>query len=169
MKIIDEVIAAAKKAGLKSVPGDEIFKLYDTYGFPIDLARDIATDNNLILDEDGFHREMEMQRERARASWVGEEEAVSSIYRELLSETGKTEFAGYNTMQTESVVRAILKEGKVVKEASKDEEVEVFLDKTPFTVNPEARLEIQARCHQTDSGPLLRIPKKLLKGCIHIS
>ncbi|MEK7712796.1 MAG: alanine--tRNA ligase, partial [Nitrospirota bacterium] len=132
MKIIDEVIAAAKKAGLKSVPGDEIFKLYDTYGFPIDLARDIASDNNLILDEGGFHREMEMQRERARASWVGEEEAVSSIYRELLSETGKTEFAGYDTMLTESVVKAILKEGKVVKEASKDEEVEVFLDKTPF-------------------------------------
>ncbi len=132
MKIIDEVIAAAKKAGLKSVPGDEIFKLYDTYGFPIDLARDIASDNNLILDEGGFHREMELQRERARASWVGEEEAVSSIYRELLSETGKTEFAGYDTMQTESVVKAILKEGKVVKEASKGEEIEVFLDKTPF-------------------------------------
>ncbi|MDI6744473.1 MAG: alanine--tRNA ligase [Thermodesulfovibrionales bacterium] len=132
MKIIDEVVAAAKKAGLKSVPGDEIFKLYDTYGFPVDLARDIASDNNLILDEDGFHREMEMQRERARASWVGEEDAVSSIYRELLSGTGRTEFAGYDAMQTESVVRAILKEGKVVKEASKGEEVEVFLDKTPF-------------------------------------
>ncbi|RJQ41839.1 MAG: alanine--tRNA ligase [Nitrospiraceae bacterium] len=132
MKIIDEVIAAAKKAGLKSVPGDEIFKLYDTYGFPVDLARDIASDNNLILDEGGFHREMEMQRERARASWVGEEEAVSSIYRELLSEAGKTEFAGYDTMQTESIVKAMLKDGKVVREASKGEEVEVFLDKTPF-------------------------------------
>ena len=132
MKIIDEVIAAAKKAGLKSVPGDEIFKLYDTYGFPIDLARDIASDSNLILDEGGFHREMEMQRERARASWVGEEEAVSSIYRELLSETGKTGFAGYDAMQAESVVKAMLKEGKVIKEASKGEEIEVFLDKTPF-------------------------------------
>ena len=132
MKIIDEVIAAAKKAGLKSVPGAEIFKLYDTFGFPIDLARDIASDNNIILDEDGFHREMEMQRERARASWVGEEEAVSSIYRELLSETGKTEFVGYDSMQTESIVKAMLKEGKVIREASKGEEVEVFLDKTPF-------------------------------------
>ncbi|HBG93070.1 MAG: alanine--tRNA ligase [Nitrospirae bacterium GWF2_44_13] len=132
MKIIDEVIATTKKAGLKSVPGDEIFRLYDTYGFPMDLARDIASDNNLILDEGGFHREMEMQRERARASWVGEEEAVSSIYRELLSETGKTEFAGYDAMQAESVVKAMLKEGKVIREASKGEEVEVFLDKTPF-------------------------------------
>ena len=53
MKIIDEVIATTKKAGLKSVPGDEIFRLYDTYGFPMDLARDIASDNNLILDEAG--------------------------------------------------------------------------------------------------------------------
>jgi len=132
MRILDDVIAAAKKAGLKSVPGDEIFKLYDTYGFPIDLARDIASDNNLVLDEDGFHKEMEMQRERARASWVGEEEAVLSIYRELLSEAGKTEFAGYETLHTESIVKAMLKEGKIIKEASKGDEVEVFLDKTPF-------------------------------------
>jgi len=132
MKIIDDVIVRTKKAGMKSVPGDEIFRLYDTYGFPVDLARDIASDNNLILDEDGFHREMEMQRERARASWVGEEEAVSSIYRELLSEIGKTEFIGYETMQSESVVKAILKEGRVVREVSKGAEVEVFFDKTPF-------------------------------------
>lgn len=132
MKIMDEVIAATKKAGLKSVPGDEIFRLYDTFGFPVDLARDIASDNNLTLDEDGFHREMEMQRERARASWVGEEEAVSSIYRELLSEIGKTEFVGYELLESASVVKAILKEGKVIKEASEGEDVEVFLDKTPF-------------------------------------
>jgi len=132
MKIMDEVIAATKKAGLKAIPGDEIFRLYDTFGFPVDLARDIASDNNLILDEEGFHREMEMQRERARASWVGEEEAVSSIYRELLSEIGKTEFVGYELVESGSVVKALLKEGKVIKEASEGEEVEVFLDKTPF-------------------------------------
>ena len=132
MKIMDEVIAATKKAGLKAIPGDEIFRLYDTFGFPVDLERDIASDNNLILDEDGFHREMEMQRERARASWVGEEEAVSSIYRELLSEIGKTEFVGYELLESGSVVKALLKEGKVIKEASEGEDVEVFLDKTPF-------------------------------------
>ncbi len=132
MKIMDEVIAAAKKSGLKSIPGNEIFRLYDTFGFPVDLARDIASDNNLILDEDGFHREMEMQRERARASWVGEEEAVSSIYRELLSEIGKTEFIGYELLESSSVVKAILKEGKVIREASEGEDVEIFLDKTPF-------------------------------------
>ncbi|MBI4691462.1 MAG: alanine--tRNA ligase [Nitrospirae bacterium] len=132
MKIIDEIISRAKKADMRSIPGDEIFRLYDTYGFPVDLARDIAADNNLILDEAGFHREMEMQRERARASWVGEEEAISSIYRELISEIGKTEFVGYETMQSESVVKAILKDGRIIKEASKGEGIEIFLDKTPF-------------------------------------
>lgn len=132
MRIMDEVIEKVKKSGLKSIPGEEVFKLYDTYGFPIDLARDIASDNQLVLDEEGFHREMEMQRERARASWIGEEEAVASIYRELLSEIGKTEFIGYDSMQSESVVKAMVKDGRVIKEAVKDQEIEVFLDKTPF-------------------------------------
>lgn len=132
IRIMDEMIAKTKKAGSKAVPGEEIFRLYDTYGFPVDLARDIAADNNLFLDEEGFHREMEMQRERARASWVGEDEAVSSVYRELLSEIGKTDFVGYEEMQSESVVKAILKGGRIVKEALKGDEVEVFLDKTPF-------------------------------------
>ncbi|TAL24653.1 MAG: alanine--tRNA ligase [Nitrospirae bacterium] len=132
MRIMDEVIADAKKAGLKSVPGDEIFRLYDTFGFPVDLARDIASDNHLVLDDEGFHKEMEMQRERARAAWVGEEEAVSSIYRELLSEIGKTEFIGYESFHSASVVKAILKEGKIIKEALRGEVVEIFLDKTPF-------------------------------------
>ncbi len=132
MRIMDEVIGKVKKSGLKSIPGEEIFKLYDTYGFPADLARDIASDNQLVLDEEGFHREMEMQRERARASWIGEEEAVASIYRELLSEIGRTEFIGYDSMQSESVVKAMVKDGRVIKEAAKGEEIEVFLDKTPF-------------------------------------
>lgn len=132
MRIMDEVIGKVRKSGLKSIPGEEIFKLYDTYGFPVDLARDIASENQLVLDEEGFHREMEMQRERARASWIGEEEAVASIYRELLSEIGKTEFVGYDEMQSESVVKAMVKDGRVIKEAAKGEEIEVFLDKTPF-------------------------------------
>lgn len=132
MKIMDDVISAAKKSGLKLVPGDEVFKLYDTYGFPIDLARDIASDNNLSIDEQGFHREMEMQREKARASWVGEEEAVSSVYKELAAEIKKTEFVGYETLHSDSVVESMLKDNKIIKQASMGDTVEVFLDKTPF-------------------------------------
>ena len=132
MRILDEIIGKLKKASVKLIPGDELFKLYDTYGFPLDLARDIAMDNHLFVDEEGFQKEMEVQRERARASWVGEDEAIASIYRELVSEIGETEFVGYDSLESESIVKAILKEGKVVDFASAGEEVEVFLDKSPF-------------------------------------
>jgi alanyl-tRNA synthetase len=89
-------------------------------------------DNHLQVDEEGFHKEMETQRERARASWVGEEEAIASIYKELLAEIGETEFSGYDTLSTHSVIKAIVKDGKVVNEATEGDEVELFLDKTPF-------------------------------------
>lgn len=132
MRVMDDLIAALKKSDQNVIPGGELFKLYDTFGFPLDLARDIAVDNNLLIDEEGFQREMDIQRERARASWVGEEEAVASIYRELFSEIGKTEFVGYETLESESVIKAILRDGKVIKEAGEGSEVEVFVDKTPF-------------------------------------
>ncbi len=132
MRIMDELVTTVKKSGQDIIPGKELFKLYDTYGFPLDLARDIASDNNLLIDEEGFHQEMEIQRERARASWVGEEEAVASIYKELVAEIGVTEFLGYDTLECESVVKAILKAGKAIKEAREGAEVEVFLDRTPF-------------------------------------
>jgi alanyl-tRNA synthetase len=130
--IFDEILSNVKKEGKTVIPGEEVFKLYDTFGFPLDLAKDIAMDAGLKIDEEGFHREMEIQRERARASWIGEEGAVSSIYRELFSEIGETEFIGYETLESESIVKGILKNGKIIKEALEGEEVEVFLDRTPF-------------------------------------
>ncbi|HSW63503.1 MAG TPA: alanine--tRNA ligase [Dissulfurispiraceae bacterium] len=132
VRILDGVIEKVQKAGSATIPGDEVFKLYDTFGFPIDLARDIAMDKDLHIDEDGFHREMETQRERARASWVGEEDAVAVIYKELQSEIGETVFVGYDTTEADAVIRAILKNGKVVTEAAAGEEVELFFDRTPF-------------------------------------
>ncbi|MDD1751233.1 MAG: alanine--tRNA ligase, partial [Methanothrix sp.] len=132
IRMLDEIMNTVKKAGKKTIPGNDLFRLYDTYGFPLDLARDMALDNHLLLDEEGFHREMEIQRERARASWVGEEEAIASVYRELESEIGKTLFVGYETIETESTIKAIVKDGRVVKEAVAGETVELLFDKTPF-------------------------------------
>lgn len=132
IRIMDDMVASLKKSHKNIVPGKEIFRLYDTFGFPIDLARDIASDNGFLIDEEGFHNEMEIQRERARASWVGEDETVASIYKELFSEIGRADFTGYEELESESVVKAIVKTGKVIKEASGGEEVEIFLDKTPF-------------------------------------
>jgi len=76
MNIFDEILSRVKQEGVNVIPGEEIFRLYDTYGFPLDLARDTAMDAGLRIDEVAFQREMDIQREKARASWVGEEEAV---------------------------------------------------------------------------------------------
>ena len=132
VRMLDDIMNAVKKAGKKSIPGKELFKLYDTYGFPLDLARDMAVDNHLFLDEESFHSEMEIQREKARASWVGEEEAIASVYKELGAEIGKTLFMGYDTSESESTIKAIIRDGKVIKEAEPGETVELILDKTPF-------------------------------------
>ncbi len=132
MRLLDDAIFKMKQADGKVIPGDVLFKLYDTFGFPLDLARDMAMDHHLHIDEEGFNREMQLQRERARASWVGEEDAIASIYKELKSEIGETVFVGYDTLESESVIKAILRDGKVVNEASAGDQVELFLDRTPF-------------------------------------
>jgi alanyl-tRNA synthetase len=132
VSMLDDIMEALRKSGRNIIPGGELFKLYDTFGFPLDLARDMAMDNGFIIDEEGFHKEMEIQRERARASWVGEEEAIASVYRELEAETGKTDFVGYETLESESIVKAILQNKKVMKEAREGEIVEIILDTTPF-------------------------------------
>jgi alanyl-tRNA synthetase len=132
MRLLDDAMVKIKTSGEKVIPGDELFKLYDTFGFPLDLSRDIAMDNHLQIDEDGFSREMQMQRERARASWVGEEEAIATIYKELVSEIGESAFIGYDSIESDSVIKAIIKDGKIVTEAAAGDNVELILDKTPF-------------------------------------
>jgi len=75
LSLLSGIIRKLKEESGSMIPGDELFRLYDTYGFPLDIARDVAAENDLKIDEPGFHREMESQRTRARASWVGEETA----------------------------------------------------------------------------------------------
>ncbi|NOZ24806.1 MAG: alanine--tRNA ligase [Nitrospirae bacterium] len=132
MNILDEVIARIKRQQETVIPGEEVFKLYDTYGFPLDLARDIAMDAGLSIDEEGFRREMEMQRTRARAVWSAEERALTPVYGDIVKECGETEFTGYDGLKTESLVRALLKNGRRVEELTEGEEGEVILDRTPF-------------------------------------
>ena len=132
VRMLDEIMEGVKSSGSTSIPGGDLFRLYDTFGFPLDLARDMAMDNGLVIDEEGFNNAMEIQRERARASWVGEEEAVAAIYRELESETGKSDFIGYDTLESECTIKAIIKDKKVIKEAHGGDIVELILDRTPF-------------------------------------
>lgn len=110
------------------IPGETVFKLYDTYGFPHDLTADVAREHELTIDEEGFEREMEAQRERARAAGK-----FSVDYNDAFKLDGETNFTGYENLAGEaSSVVALFKEGESVDELSAGETGLVVLDETPF-------------------------------------
>ncbi|PKH40043.1 alanine--tRNA ligase [Pseudomonas sp. 43NM1] len=109
------------------VPGDVVFKLYDTYGFPMDLTADIARERNLTVDEVGFEREMEAQRVRARSA-----SSFGLDYNTLVKVDVATEFTGYKATSGSAKIIAIYKEGRSVDVLSEGEEGVVVLDQTPF-------------------------------------
>jgi alanyl-tRNA synthetase len=130
--ILNAVIRTVEEAGQNIIPGEELFRLYDTFGFPLDIARDVAAEHNLTIDEPGFHHEMELQKTKARASWTAEEAGVSPVYRDLWQQHKKTEFEGYETMESESTVLGIIADGNPADEIGEGEQGEVLLDRTPF-------------------------------------
>lgn len=110
------------------IPGETVFKLYDTYGFPHDLTADVAREHELTIDEEGFEREMEAQRERARAAGK-----FSVDYNDAIKLDGETSFTGYENLAGEaSSVVALFKEGESVDELKAGETGLVVLDETPF-------------------------------------
>ncbi len=133
LKVFQEVIEQTKARKEQKIPGEEVFKLYDTFGFPLDLMEEIARDHHLTLDEAGFEAAMARQRAMARASWVGSGEAlVNPLYREIRDRWGPTKFVGYHSLESTSQVQAILCRDQLVESAQPGAEVEIFLDQTPF-------------------------------------
>ena len=134
MKRISDLVEQTRVHGDEVLPGDEVFRLYDTYGFPLDLAEDIAAENGMTVDRVRFNEEMDRQKKRARASWAGSgQDDVPPLYRELLKKAGKTVFTGYDEEETADVeVVAVSSEGKVAGSAKAKQEVEIVLDRTPF-------------------------------------
>ena len=124
LKILEHDLAELKGT---VVPGDVVFKLYDTYGFPMDLTADIARERNLTVDEEGFEREMEAQRVRARSA-----SSFGLDYNTLVKVDVPTEFIGYNATQGSAKVVALYKDGQSVASLNEGDEAVVVLDKTPF-------------------------------------
>jgi alanyl-tRNA synthetase len=129
---LNELVEDLGKKGLKKVPGKELFRLYDTYGFPLDLATEVAEERGYAVDSEDFYKEMEKQRERARASWKGIEKSVSPAYKKLSNELHPT-FTGYiNTQNVKGRILAILRDGDPTDIASEGDQVELILDQSPF-------------------------------------
>ena len=114
-------------------PGDSAFKLYDTYGFPIDLTQDILRSNNISIDIDGFNKKLEAQKELARKNWSGAGGSVTDkIWFELNKELLATEFLGYNGIETQGEVLSIIKDDNRVTELKEKEEGIIMLNQTVF-------------------------------------
>ncbi len=133
MDLLDELFAKMDRTGDRTVPGEELFRLYDTYGFPFDLATDIADDRGFTVDRQGFEAAMARQRELARSAWMGSgQQAIPPVYRALHEELGDTEFVGYECTEYAATILALVRDGHRVETLREGEEGEIILDKTPF-------------------------------------
>jgi alanyl-tRNA synthetase len=133
LHLLEDVIHRVRESGADTIPGEELFRLYDTYGFPFDVAQEIAAEQGLAVDEEGFQKELERQRERARASWKGGDLQVAAVYRRLADQGIRSEFVGYTELtDVPARVVALIAGEELVDRLAAGETGEVVLDRTPF-------------------------------------
>ncbi|EGB14811.1 alanyl-tRNA synthetase [Pseudodesulfovibrio mercurii] len=134
LEMLEEELAELKKAGAAIVPGETTFKLYDTYGFPIDIVRDVAEQQGMGVDEAEFDKFMQEQKQRSKAAWKGSgEKDVASVFQTLLEQDVTSEFSGYETMADQSAIAYVLTpEGEVVDELKAGESGWLVAEVTPF-------------------------------------
>lgn len=131
--LLQNEIRQLQAEGKKVIPGGLIFKLYDTFGFPIDIITDMARDLSLGVEEAEFQKLMEKQREQSRMHWKGSgEREVSEAYRQLSARDVSVRFLGYESLEAESEVLALVRDGKALQEAQAGAPVEVVTAETPF-------------------------------------
>ncbi len=131
LRLLDDELAGLPEDA--ALPGEAAFRLYDTFGFPLDLTQDALREKGRAVDVAGFEAAMAEQRRRARAAWSGTGEAAEpAIWFDLAESLGPTEFLGYGTETAEGQVLAIVRDGAAVDGAAEDETVQVVLNQTPF-------------------------------------
>jgi alanyl-tRNA synthetase len=130
LKLLNEGLGDLKAKGQNRVPGDLIFKLYDTFGFPVDIVRDVVRDEDMELDMPGFDQAMEQQRAKSRS--VAAFAQISDAYKKLTAQGFVPEFVGYDRTTCESKVLLIVENGQEVPEAQSGQSVEIVTEATPF-------------------------------------
>lgn len=138
IQILDNLKAGLKQKNKDKLSGRDAFKLYDTYGFPLELTRDILEEDGYGIEEGDFKNEMKIQRERSRESWAktkasAEDDKINQkLYLDILKKRGETEFIGYDSVEVKSKVIAITKDDKLVDKAKAGDKCKIYLEKTPF-------------------------------------
>jgi alanyl-tRNA synthetase len=131
LRLLDDEVAKLPDGA--ALPGEAAFRLYDTYGFPLDLTQDALRERGLAVDAAGFDRAMAAQRARARASWAGSGETRDAgIWFDLAERHGGTEFLGYETETAEAEIRALVRDGAEIASAAAGETVQIVANQTPF-------------------------------------
>ena len=130
LHLLDEVIAHVLEHGQRVIPGEQAFRLYDTYGFPLDLTRDVAKEHSLVVDEAGFQKAMQAQRDRARAARHFVAEGEAELYRSL--GLPATSFVGNEAAEIDARILTLVQEGHTRVEAKACDDIHVVLDRTPF-------------------------------------
>ena len=133
-QIFDLASVALKKSKATVLPGDEVFKLHDTYGFPFDLTLEMAREEGLEVDEEGFRRLMKEQKDRAKADAKAKKSGHTdvSVYKTIADKSGKSEFVGYSQISSEATVTGIVVDGVGVSSATEGDDVDIVLNRTPF-------------------------------------
>jgi alanyl-tRNA synthetase len=166
LKLLDEASRDLKKGD--RLPGEVAFKLYDTYGFPLDLTEESLRARGVSVDTDGFAAAMQKQKAEARASWTGSGEAASEAqWFAVLDEVGRTEFLGYDTEEAEGQVLAIFKDGGRVMAAQPGETVEIVTNQTPFYGESGGQAGDTGHIHSTKAKGQVTDTQKWL-GALHV-
>ncbi len=132
LSLLEGEIGELQAKGTKELPGETVFKLYDTFGFPVDLTADILVDHEMTLDQSGFDHAMTEQKTRARAAWKGSgDTAVQEIYGRIATDL-QTTFRGYEALEFEAPIAAILSGGETKSGAKAGDTVELIFEETPF-------------------------------------
>jgi alanyl-tRNA synthetase len=151
LTLLEAEIGELKAKGGTELSGETVFKLYDTFGFPMDLTADILVGHDMTLDQAGFDDAMTVQKTRARAAWKGSgDTAVQEVYGRIASDIHTT-FRGYEALEFEAPLAAMLKAGEMVSEASAGDEVELIFEETPFYAESGGQVGDRGRI-QTESA-----------------
>ena len=165
--IFDTAVAEVRTAGGATLSGDRAFSLHDTYGFPIDLTLEMATEAGLTVDTDGFRRLMDEQRQRAKDDARSRKHAHAdlSVYRELAAQ-GPTEFVGYSTLGADSQVRGLLRDGEPVPAITAGQTAQVVLGRTPFYAESGGQIADEGRIRADGVELAVRDVQKPVKNLI---
>jgi alanyl-tRNA synthetase len=167
LKLLDEETADMSEGG--RLDGAVAFKLYDTYGFPLDLTQDALRAKGMSVDTGGFDEAMKKQKELARAAWAGSGEAAEeSVWFDLRDEVGASEFLGYDTEQAEGQIVAIVRDGQPVKDAAEGDEVAVILNQTPFYAESGGQMGDVGAIFTAEGGQVTVTDTKKKVGDLHV-